>query len=125
MILHTPARSLAALGAAAGLLVLSSQADAHARLVNATPAANSAVAAPRQVMLHFSEALVPKFSGFDLMKADGAKVAVTAKVAPKDHKTVVGIISGQLTPGTYTVMWHVAASDDGHRTKGDFSFTVH
>jgi methionine-rich copper-binding protein CopC len=117
-------RTVVALAAAAGLLVVASQAEAHARLVSATPLANSTGPAPKQVTLHFSEALVPKFSGFDLMKGNGSKVAVAAKVAPKDRKTLVGVVSGRLAPGTYMIMWHMAAADDGHRTKGDFNFTV-
>ncbi len=124
MIVCPAIRSIAALGAALGLLVAASEADAHARLVSATPAASSTVAAPKQVTLRFSEALAPRFSAFDLMKADGSKVTVATRVPPKDRKTVVGVVSGQLAPGSYMVMWHAAAADDGHRTKGDFSFTV-
>jgi methionine-rich copper-binding protein CopC len=120
-----PIRTVAALTAALGLLAAASQADAHARLVSATPAANSTGTAPKQVALHFSETLVPRFSGFELMKADGGTVTVVTSVPATDRKTVVGVVSGALAPGTYMVMWHVAAADDGHRTKGDFSFTVH
>ena len=119
-----PTRAVAALSAAVGLLVAASQADAHAHLVSAVPAVNSTVAAPKQVTIHFSEQLAPKFSGFDLMKADGTKVTVTTSVPPTDRKALVGVVSGRLGPGVYMVMWHAVAADDGHRSKGDFSFTV-
>lgn len=124
MNLRFPIRSVMAASVAAGLLAAASEAEAHARLVRATPAANSTVAAPRLVTLYFSETLVPKFSSFDMMTADGGKVAVAASVPPKNRKSVVGVVSGRLKPGAYMVMWHVAAADDGHRTKGDFNFTV-
>jgi methionine-rich copper-binding protein CopC len=117
-------KSLAVLGAVAALSAAASHAEAHAKLVGASPAANAAVAAPKEVVLHFSEALAAKFSGFELMKADGSKVAVTTHVAAKDPKTVIGAVSGPLAPGGYMVMWHAVAADDGHRTKGDFNFTV-
>ena len=118
------ARSFAALGAAIGLMLAASHAEAHASLVSAAPASSSTVAAPKQITLRFNEALAPKFSGFDLMRADGSKVAVTTQVAPKDRKTMVGVVFSPLAPGIYMVMWRAAAADDGHRTKGDFSFTV-
>ena len=124
MVLTTRIRLIAALGTALGMLALASQAEAHARLVSATPPPGSTVPAPRQLLLHFSEALAPKFSSFDLTKADGGKVTLATHVAPKDHKTLVGVVSGPLAPGGYRVMWRASAADDGHRTQGQFSFTV-
>ena len=121
---HNRARSVLALSAALGLLVAAFQAQAHARLVGATPSPNSTVGAPRQVTLHFSEAVVPRFSGFDLIKAGGGAVSVKTAVPPNDRKAVVGAISAPLVPGTYRVMWRAAAADDGHRTNGGFTFTV-
>jgi methionine-rich copper-binding protein CopC len=118
-------RSIAAFSAGVGLLLTAAQADAHAALVSATPAVNATVAAPKQVSLKFSEKLAPKFSGFDLMKADGSKVPVTTSVPAKNHKTLIGAVAGPLAPGTYMVMWHAVAADDGHKSKGDFNFTVH
>jgi hypothetical protein len=118
------ARFVLALGAGVGLLTAALQAEAHARLVGASPAPNSAGGAPRQVTLRFSESVVPRFSGFELRKADGGAVAVATSVPPNDRKTVAGVIAGPLGPGTYRVVWHAAAADDGHRTSGDFSFTV-
>ncbi len=92
MNLRFPIRSVMAASVAAGLLAAASEAEAHARLVRATPAANSTVAAPRLVTLYFSETLVPKFSSFDMMTADGGKVAVAASVPPKNRKSVVGVV---------------------------------
>lgn len=116
-------RPVLALAAAAALLAAASGAQAHAHLVSATPAANAAVAAPKSLSLTFSEKLEPKFSGVDLMTADGKAVALKSSVATKDHKTITGALAGPLAPGSYMVMWHVVSAD-GHKMKGDFSFTV-
>ncbi len=122
---HIRPRSVVALGAPLGLLLAAAlQAEAHARLVSATPSPSSVVGAPKQVTLRFSEAVVPRFSGFDLVKAGGGAVSVRTAVAPSDGKAIVGALSGPLAPGTYRVVWHAASADDGHRTKGDFTFTV-
>jgi methionine-rich copper-binding protein CopC len=118
-------RTAAALASAVGLLVVTSQAQAHAHLVSATPAANATVAAPKTITLHMSEKLVPKFSGADLMKADGSMVAATASVPAADAKAITVMIGAPLAPGVYMVMWHAVAADDGHRSKGSFNFTVH
>ena len=59
-------RSLA-LPAALALLSLASAAQAHPKLVVASPAPNATVAKPARVALQFSEKLMPKFSGADLM----------------------------------------------------------
>lgn len=113
---------LAALALTVGLAA-ATQADAHAAFVSAKPAANATVAAPKEVSVTLSEELSSKFSGFDLMKADGTKVPVKTTVG-KDKKTLMASVP-TLAPGTYMVMWHAVAADDGHKSKGDFNFTVH
>ncbi|MGQ2973996.1 MAG: copper resistance protein CopC, partial [Brevundimonas mediterranea] len=45
---------------------------AHSRLVSSNPAANATVAAPRAIVLTFSERSVPAFSGLELVNAQGA-----------------------------------------------------
>lgn len=116
-------RPVLALAAAAALLAAASGAQAHAHLVSATPAADADVAAPKSLRLTFSEKLEPKFSSVDLMKADGKPVAVKPSVAAKDRKTITAALVAPLAPGSYMVMWHVVSAD-GHRMKGDYSFTV-
>ena len=114
----------AALVAGPSLLGAAAQADAHAHLVSATPAANSTGPAPPVIMLQFSERLAPPFSGFDLMKSDGGRVKVETSVPVNDRKMVHGVVTGRLAPGTYMVMWHVVAASDGHRTAGDYNFSI-
>jgi methionine-rich copper-binding protein CopC len=109
---------------ALGLAVVASANDAaaHARLVSSVPAESATAAAPKALTLRFSEGLVPKFSGVDLMKADGSMVAVKPAPTP-DAKSMTVILPAPLPAGSYMVMWH-AAADDGHRTTGQYNFTV-
>lgn len=97
-------------------------AAAHARLVSATPAPNSTVAATRLISLTFSERTVPAFSGFDVINATGEKVAVQTSVA-EDGKTLNGTLAGPLAAGTYRIDWRIASSD-GHRMTGSYTFSV-
>ena len=106
--------------AAASVLLFASAADAHTHLVKANPAANATVAPPKVLHLEFSEKLEPKFSGVELMKADGAAVAVTSTAA---GKAIDAAPKAALAPGGYMVMWHVV-STDGHKMKGQYNFTV-
>lgn len=118
-------RNFFAIAAAAGaaLTLMATQADAHAKLVSSTPAANSAVAAPKTISLTFNEKIAPAFSGFDLMMVEhNMKVPVKTTVS-KDGKTLIGTPQGALMKGTYKVNWR-AASGDGHRMQGEVSFVV-
>jgi methionine-rich copper-binding protein CopC len=111
------------LGAAA-MLFSTTGASAHARLLNAVPADKAVVASPASIEAHFSENLEPKFSGFDVTTASGAKVPmVQANVDPKDKKTLVAALQAPLAPGAYKVSWRAVASD-GHKVEGSYSFTV-
>ena len=112
----------AALATGAALLIAGS-ASAHAHLVKSTPAANAAVAAPKAISLTFNEKLTPAFSKFELTMPKGVDVPVKTAVS-KDHLTIVGTPKSVLAPGAYTVSWHAASADDGHKVDGTFSFTV-
>lgn len=114
-----------------GMLAFPAAAQAHPRLVAASPAANTAIASTNQVKLTFSEALVAQFSGISILMTDmpGMKMtapmsvgAVTSTVAA-DGKTLVGTLRSPLPAGTYTLGWH-AVTADTHRVEGSYSFTV-
>lgn len=109
---------------AAAAAFVAGPAAAHARLVSATPAPNTTVAAAaaRTVSLTFSERTVPAFSGFDIVNATGEKVAVRTTVA-EDGKTLTGALARPLVAGAYRVDWRIASSD-GHRMTGSYTFTV-
>ncbi len=114
-------RAALAVAGAAALLLSGVQAQAHARLLEANPAADATVAAPSQIVLRFSERLEPKFSGFEVAAA-GAKAQIKTRVG-EDRKTLIGVASKPLTAGAYQLTWH-AVSADGHRMLGAYAFTV-
>ncbi|MGW8142632.1 copper homeostasis periplasmic binding protein CopC [Sphingomonas melonis] len=114
---------------ALALLGVASAAQAHPKLVTASPAANATVAKPARIELRFSEKLMPKFSGADLMMTGhgGAthapmKITATAAVAG-NGSTLVLTPKAPLAPGRYTVTWHVVSSDT-HRVAGNYTFAV-
>ncbi len=112
--------SLAAVASAAALFGATA-ADAHAKLVSSSPAANTTVAAPKQLVLKFNEKLQRKFSGADIAMpgmATPAKISVA-----KDGKTMIVKPTTALMAGAYTVKWH-AVTSDSHRMEGTYSFTV-
>ncbi|QQV77297.1 copper homeostasis periplasmic binding protein CopC [Sphingomonas aliaeris] len=115
--------------AAAALIVVAGAANAHPKLVSATPAPNATVAAPARVTLRFSEKLMPKFSGADLMMTEmngmkhaPMKVASAATVAA-DGRTLLIAPKSPLGAGTYSVAWHVVSADT-HRIIGNYAFAV-
>jgi methionine-rich copper-binding protein CopC len=99
------------------------QAQAHARLVTAEPAANSTVAAPKMIHLQFSTELAKKFSTFKLTDTDGNAVTLML-MDNQDPRMLMAAPTGALGPGIYTVSWIAVSTDDGHKTSGSYSFTV-
>jgi methionine-rich copper-binding protein CopC len=102
--------------------VLSAQAAfGHAKLQTSSPADHARLAAaPSALTLIFNEntqlaMLKLKTASRDIpVSVDrGAKAATTIKVGLP-----------VLAPGSYLVEWSAMAADDGHITKGSFSFTV-
>jgi methionine-rich copper-binding protein CopC len=98
---------------------------AHPELQSAEPAAGSASATPpKQIRITFNEAVIPRFSGVEV-KDQAGKLIATGKAAvdPANKNVLVVPIGEELPPGTYKVEWH-AVSEDTHREKGAFSFSV-
>ena len=105
-------RSMKLAVCAMGATLAAASAQAHPKLTAANPAANATVASPAQLQLTFSERLVPKFSGVDLMMIErpGTKLKAPVKVAPvqatvaPDGKTLIAKLAKPLTsaasPGT-------------------------
>ena len=121
---HNRTTSILLAGLATSALLLGAgAAQAHAHLVKADPKEDAKVGSPPKIHLQFSEALEPKLSGVDLMKADGSYLPVDSVVGEKDRKVIEAAPKNPLAAGTYMVMWH-AVSKDGHRTNGSYNFTV-
>jgi methionine-rich copper-binding protein CopC len=100
-------------------------ASAHAALEHANPRVGSKVtASPTEVRMWFSEALEPAFSGASIVVPAGQGAAgAKAFVDVKDRRELVIPLVRPLPAGRYQVKWAVV-SVDGHRTEGDFPFTV-
>lgn len=130
----TKSMMLKSLAFGAALALGATAAQAHGALVSANPAAGSTVAPTSQLKLKFNEPIKPKFSGADLtmtsmmmggkmmdhaMKVDG----LSARVDPKDAKTLLVTTKSRLVPGAYKVSWRVVTGDN-HRVTGDYAFNV-
>lgn len=113
----------------AGILLTSvfttSAVFAHAHLKNQTPAANAQVtAAPQALTLSFSEGVEVKFSGVTVTGPQQTQIPVGAvKLNEKDNTQLIAPLEQPLKSGDYTVDWHVV-SVDGHKTKGQYHFSV-
>ncbi|MEO6091900.1 MAG: copper homeostasis periplasmic binding protein CopC [Novosphingobium sp.] len=118
-------RSVSLLFAAATMLVFAGAAEAHPRLVSATPSA--AISRSGRIELRFNETLMPAFSKADLVMAGqrgmpGMKMRSAVAVS-RDGKTLVVTPNTRLGHGRYTVAWR-AVSTDTHRVAGTYGFTV-
>lgn len=121
-----------ALSMAASALAVAAPALAHPRLLSATPANGSTASAVTRISLAFSEPLMARLSGVDVvmtgmpgpghvrhaMKINGVGVSVGG-----GGKTLNATMARPLAAGTYDVNWH-AVSTDTHRMTGKVTFTV-
>lgn len=98
---------------------------AHAHLKHQYPAADANVdAAPQALTLNFSEGIEPKFSGVKITGAKQQDVKTGPVKRNENDKTQLIVpLEQALTPGEYTVEWHVV-SVDGHKTTGNYHFSV-
>lgn len=117
--------------AALTLGLMATSAVAHPKLKSTVPAADmEATTSPTQngptkeIRLTFSEAVIPKMSGIEVKDEAGKTVPTgSPQTDPQDQKQLVVPISAPLAPGHYSVTWH-AVSEDTHRVKGEYNFTV-
>ncbi len=102
-------------------VILTGPAFGHAKLLSSSPAANAELAvAPTELSLQFSEA-----AQLAVLKLSAAGVAIPLKIDRGATAAVrISIALPPLAPGIYRVEWTALAADDGHVTKGTFSFTV-
>ena len=119
------------LAAASALMVAGTAAQAHPKLLSASPAANATITKTAKIELHFSETLVGQFSGVDLVMTDmpgmkmnsPMKMGGVAVAVGSDGKTLVATLQRPLPAGTYKLDWH-AVSADTHRVNGSYNFQV-
>jgi copper resistance protein C len=106
--------------AAAFFIVVS--ADAHAVLMESSPALKSSVSGPDvPIKLRFNVRIDALRSRLTLIHPDGSAQALeVSKQTPAD--TLLAEATG-LAAGAYRLRWQVLASD-GHITRGEIPFTV-
>ncbi len=96
----------------------------HAYPDHADPKVGSTISvAPSRVRIWFDSDLEPLFSTIIVRDANGNKVDKgDGQVDPSDA-ALLEVSLPPLQPGLYRVIWSVAARD-GHRTEGDYTFTI-
>ncbi|MTC71483.1 copper homeostasis periplasmic binding protein CopC [Providencia sp. wls1914] len=101
------------------------QAFAHAHLKDQLPAEGAALEqAPEAITLNFSEGIEVNFTKVNVTDANKQEIK-TGKAAldPSNNTKVIIPVESKLAAGKYDVQWSVV-SVDGHKTKGNYSFTV-
>jgi methionine-rich copper-binding protein CopC len=106
------------------LVSMPDAAQGHAYPDHADPKVGSTLSAsPTIVRIWFDSALEPAFCSLMVHIADGAMVDKRdVRVDPSDA-TLLQVSVPPLPSGTYRVYWSVVARD-GHRTSGDYTFTI-
>ena len=103
---------------------LSPLAFAHASLVASFPAKGQTLTgSPSEIHLTFNEHVEPRFCRIKLVSNAGKNFDADRPVADKTTPNAIIAAVPVLKPGTYSARW-TAVGSDGHKTRGDFSFTV-
>jgi len=84
---------------------------------------SSMTVSPAQVRIWFDSDLEPAFSTIMVHNANNEMVDKKDGRVDPSHPTLLQVSVPKLPPGVYRVMWNVVARD-GHRTTGDFTFTI-
>lgn len=106
---------------AVSLLLAAGPCLSHAKLLSSSPADKAQLAqAPTSLTLTFSE--TARLAMVKLTSA-GREIPVPLDKSAKPAESF-SLTLPALASGSYTVQWSAVASDDGHVTKGSFSFTV-
>jgi methionine-rich copper-binding protein CopC len=105
----------------AAALALANMSFGHARLVTSSPAGGTVLGESPQVLtLIFDEDV--KLAKLTLTR-DGKPITVKVDTSAPGAKTVTVPVT-PLAPGAYELHWTALSTDDGHVTKGTFTFTV-
>ena len=110
---------------ALGIVLAGTAADAHSKLVQSSPAADSILAtSPAEIRLKFNEPMEAELARVGLTTAEGGEVVLGPATTDQGDKTELVVpIKDTLSPGAYHVHWQ-AVSDDMHKVEGDFAFEV-
>lgn len=105
-------------------------AHAHADLVRCDPPAGSIVRIePNRVVLHFSEEVTTRLgTTVRVIGPDGRELADTLGTSTPAGTGITDTLAVPLlqdhAQGTFAIVWHVVAADDGHATEGVVMFSV-
>ncbi|HEV3172030.1 MAG TPA: copper resistance protein CopC [Actinocrinis sp.] len=100
-------------------------ASAHALVVSSDPSAGQSLTElPKAVTVTFSEEIVPKLSGLQVVDSKGHQVNSGPSHIVKGNALQLTVPLPTLRGGVYTVQWHTVSSDDGHHSSGTFTFGV-
>ncbi len=107
------------------LLLLPRSAQAHASLIESTPAANTVLAeAPATAQLRFTEPMEPSYSRATLLGPDGTQISTTpSRLDPNDPYVMLLDLPG-LPEGRYIIQWRALSRADGHTSQGTVSFGI-
>ncbi|HSV23110.1 MAG TPA: copper resistance protein CopC, partial [Xanthobacteraceae bacterium] len=75
------------------------------------------------ISLWFTQNLESAFSTIDVLDSNGARMNAGNAVVDGSDRKLLRVPVKVLSPGTYTVKWHVL-SVDTHTTEGNFTFRV-
>lgn len=97
---------------------------AHAFPDHSEPRVGSTVqGSPARVSIWFDGALESAFTTIRVEDINGRQMDKGNGGVNEAEPTLLEVELPQLSPGTYRVIWDVLARD-GHRTKGDYTFTI-
>jgi methionine-rich copper-binding protein CopC len=103
---------------------LSPLAIAHASLVDSFPAKGQTVTgSPSEIHITFNEHVEARYCRIKLVSNAGKNFDADRPAADKANPNAIVAAVPVLKPGTYSARW-TAVGGDGHKTHGDFSFTV-
>lgn len=97
---------------------------AHVRVMSVEPADKAVLeTSPVTVKIAFLGSVEPMFSKIEVFDHNGRKISKD-NISCIDNDTVIEVgLQEKLPPGVYTVKW-ACMSMDGHKQKGQFTFTV-
>ena len=103
---------------------LSPLAFAHASMVDSFPAKDQVLtASPSEIHITFNEHVEARYCRIKLRSTDGKNFDADRPAADKANPNAIVAAVPVLKPGTYRTVW-TAVGSDGHKTHGDFSFTI-
>lgn len=79
---------------------------------------------PSEVLISFSQGIAPNGNGIDVFAPDGTRLPAGVAVVGADGEHTLSRSVIPRGDGIYMVSWHGVSSEDGHLTKGAFSFFV-